>query len=334
MGEVIRFARRRRHARASLNPSSLTACSTPTCASTSMSLVSDMPLARAPVMIAGQYRTGIEPRRFISEAADGNAPASRPKDVGPPSASMSSETVMPTHVHASCTNVNMIDVYTLCEYQPMETMGDRLKKAREQANFPSARQAALKNKWGVSTYSAHENGQNEYGEDEAKKYGRVYKVDPWWLLTGEGIAKKANVAKIMGRIGAAAEITPDEEQVPPDGLGDVDVPFPIPDDMIAFEVEGTSMWPRYEAGDIVICRNSESDPAALVGFEVAVKTAEGRRYLKRLRTGSKRGRFDLESHNAGPIVDQRIIWASPVYHVVRAGQWRLIASQAGKRRAG
>ncbi|MGC0319623.1 hypothetical protein ABIG06_000252 [Bradyrhizobium sp. USDA 326] len=36
-----------------------------------------------------------------------------------------------------------------------------------------------------------------------------------------------NLAPIMGRVGAGAVIEPDYEQVPPEGLGDITLPFPI-----------------------------------------------------------------------------------------------------------
>jgi phage repressor protein C with HTH and peptisase S24 domain len=82
--------------------------------------------------------------------------------------------------------VNMIAVYTLCDSQLMKSMGDRLKDARQAAGYTSARGAATKHGWTVSTYSGHENGQNKYGDDEAKDYGRAYGVNAGWLLTGEG----------------------------------------------------------------------------------------------------------------------------------------------------
>ena len=56
----------------------------------------------------------------------------------------------------------------------METMGDRLRWARQKAGFPSARQAAIKFGWTGSTYAAHENGQNEFDERTAKLYGKVF----------------------------------------------------------------------------------------------------------------------------------------------------------------
>src|SRR5262249_34784186 len=58
-----------------------------------------------------------------------------------------------------------------------------------------------------------------------------------------------NSAPIMGRVGAGALIEPEQEQVPPEGLGEVELPFPISGETIAFEVAGDSMLPKYENGD-------------------------------------------------------------------------------------
>src|SRR5471032_3415875 len=59
-----------------------------------------------------------------------------------------------------------------------------------------------------------------------------------------------NSVPIMGRVGAGAVI--EHEQVPPEGLGEVRLPFPIAEETIAFEVSGDSMLPKYENGDIIV----------------------------------------------------------------------------------
>ena len=56
----------------------------------------------------------------------------------------------------------------------------------------------------------------------------------------------------MGRVGAGASIEPEHEQVPPEGLGEVELPFPIAEETIAFEVAGDSMLPKYENGDVIV----------------------------------------------------------------------------------
>ena len=52
---------------------------------------------------------------------------------------------------------------------------------------------------------------------------------------------------IMGRIGAGAVIEPEHDQVPPEGLGEIHLPFPIAEETIAFEVSGDS-----------VCRNTKT----------------------------------------------------------------------------
>ncbi|MFO1147766.1 MAG: S24 family peptidase [Alsobacter sp.] len=135
-----------------------------------------------------------------------------------------------------------------------------------------------------------------------------------------------NVVRVMGYIGAGAEIQPDFEQVPSEGLFEIEVPFPVADDAIAFEVQGDSMWPRYDAGDVVVCWRFSDSIADVIGWEAAVRTVDGRRYLKRVIKGSSPNTFDLESYNAAPIRGVRLDWAGKVSAVVRAQDWRRLGS--------
>ena len=84
------------------------------------------------------------------------------------------------------------------------------------------------------------------------------------------------------------------------------------------------MWPRYDAGDVIICWKQTEDPEMVVGREAAVRTGDGRRYLKRVRRGAVAGTYDLESHNAEPIRGIEIVWAAAVQAVVRSGQWQYL----------
>jgi phage repressor protein C with HTH and peptisase S24 domain len=150
----------------------------------------------------------------------------------------------------------------------------------------------------------------------------VLKTSAAWLLEGVGDPSSGNLVKVMGRIGAGAEILPEFEQIPAEGLFEITVPFSIPEDSIAFEVEGESMWPRYDSGDVIICWRQSQDAESVVGREAAVRTRDGRRYLKRVRRGAIAGTYDLESHNAAPIRGVQIAWAAAIQAVVRADQWK------------
>lgn len=150
----------------------------------------------------------------------------------------------------------------------------------------------------------------------------VLKTSAAWLLEGVGDPAPANRVRIVGRIGAGAEILPEFEQIPPEGLYEIEVPFPISADAIAFQVEGDSMWPRYDPGDVIICGREGANAEDIIGWEAAVRTADGKRYLKRIQRGAMAGTFDLESHNAAPIRSVRLEWAAEIQWVVRSGQWR------------
>jgi phage repressor protein C with HTH and peptisase S24 domain len=151
----------------------------------------------------------------------------------------------------------------------------------------------------------------------------VLKTTAAWLLEGVGDAQPGNRVRVVGRIGAGAEIQPEFEQIPPDGLYEIEVPFPIAADAIAFQVEGDSMWPRYDPGDIVICWKVAQTRGEADGWEAAVRLTDGRRYLKTIRRVAK-DRFDLVSHNAAPILNIQIEWACKVFGNIRAGEWNLL----------
>jgi phage repressor protein C with HTH and peptisase S24 domain len=143
-----------------------------------------------------------------------------------------------------------------------------------------------------------------------------------WLLSGAGEASPTTHVRVVGRIGAGAEILPEIEQIPPKCLYEIEVPFSIPEQSFAFEVEGDSMWPRYDSGDVILCWREGANADEVIGCEAAVRTSDGKRYLKRIRRGAVDGTFDLESHNAAPIRGVLLEWAALIQAVVRSGQWR------------
>jgi len=148
----------------------------------------------------------------------------------------------------------------------------------------------------------------------------VLKTTAAWLLDGDQTSR--NVVPVLGRIGTGAEIQPEFEQVPPQGLYDIEVPFCLPEYAIAMQVEGNDLWPRYELGDVIICWRKGNIIQEVVGWEAVVKTASGKRYLKRIQQGAASGTFDLESHNTSPIRGVKIDEAWEIKGVVRSGQWR------------
>jgi transcriptional regulator with XRE-family HTH domain len=64
----------------------------------------------------------------------------------------------------------------------MEDAATRLKRARIKAGYKTAKAAADRFGWVLSTYRSHENGQTPVPVSFAKRYARAFRVTPDWLL--------------------------------------------------------------------------------------------------------------------------------------------------------
>lgn len=210
-------------------------------------------------------------------------------------------------------------------------MGERLRSARKKAGYASARAAALRFSWPVSSYAAHENGQNLIPVDVAERYGKAFKVSAGWLLSGGGDIDRQNVVVVEGLVGAGGTIETSAEQIDHEGLYEIEVPFQLPDNAAAFQISGDSMFPRYDDGDIIIVIKRPRPAEELLNFESLVRTTDGNRYLKRIVEGSRKGQFDLESFNAPTIRNVRIQSATEIHSVVRRGQWKSLNSDGRQR---
>lgn len=179
----------------------------------------------------------------------------------------------------------------------------------------------------VSYVSRLENGERNLSIKNLNLMAHALNVPVAELLQSETKRNK-NTISVMGRIGAGAEILPEDEQIPPEGLYEIETMFPIPEDAIAFEVTGESMWPRYDPGDIIICWRQGVEVDEVLGWEAAVTTSSGKRYLKRVLRGSEKGTYDLESHNAQPIRGVQIVWIAAIQSVIRSGQWQKLSASS------
>ena len=143
-----------------------------------------------------------------------------------------------------------------------------------------------------------------------------------------------NSVPIMGRVGAGASISPEYEQMPPEGIGEVELPFPIAEETIAFEVVGDSMLPKYENGDIIVVYRDQRHPlSSFYGEEAAVRLKTGERYLKTIERGKTAHVVNLTSFNAKPIAGVKLEWIGEICVTLPRGQIeRLRAKAAGRSR--
>ena len=141
-----------------------------------------------------------------------------------------------------------------------------------------------------------------------------------------------NFVPIMGRVGAGAVIEPDYEQVPPDGIGEIELPFPIAEETVAFEVSGDSMVPKYENGDVIVCYREQRHPlSSFYGEEAAVRLKTGERYLKTIERGKGQGLVNLSSFNAKPINGVKPDWIGEICVTLPRGQIARMRSKAASR---
>jgi repressor LexA len=142
-----------------------------------------------------------------------------------------------------------------------------------------------------------------------------------------------NTVPIMGRVGAGAVIEPDNEQVPPEGLGEIELPFPIEAELVAFEVSGDSMVPKYESGDVIVCYREQRHPlSSFYGEEAAVRLKTGERYLKTIERGKGPNLVNLSSFNAKPINGVKLEWIGEICVTLPRGQIARMRSRSARGR--
>ena len=208
----------------------------------------------------------------------------------------------------------------------MDTKGKRLRWARERF-FRSARAAALALNVSVSTYNSHERagepGAREYDEEDALKYARKFRVSASWLLTGEGKANRSTAVSIVGLVGLGDQIQWEEGSDL--ALGEIDLPYALPEGCFALEARGSSQYPRVRDGEVVIARWTASPPEQMVGHEVVLQTKESVYLLKTLKRHDGNGHFTIGSHNAPDEEGIEVERVAEVMSIVPAKQWKRLS---------
>lgn len=173
------------------------------------------------------------------------------------------------------------------------------------------RQADLAEALGVAQASVSRwfSGSDPRGE-QRDRINEIYNE-----IVGDNEKSLVSYIPLMGYIGAGAEIMPEFEQVPPDGLDMVEVPFQMPADMVAFEVRGDSMLPVYREGYIIIVYRDQKKPLeSFYGEDAAVRTSDGKRFIKTIVRGPDG--INLVSWNAKTIENVKLEWIGEIFAVL------------------
>jgi phage repressor protein C with HTH and peptisase S24 domain len=218
------------------------------------------------------------------------------------------------------------------EENPRAARGERLRQYREAAGFKSASAAARELRLVESTLRSHENGTRSIGDDDARRYAEkfsrpVRRITALDIMYGPSSSRPEppptgiTLVPVVGMVGAGGNVEPEYEQVPAEGLLQVELPFVVPDELIAFQVDGDSMLPKYDDGDVILVwRETKKPIESFYGREAIVRTSDGHRYIKTILYGKTRAVVNLQSFNAKLIEGVRLEWIGEIYSVIRGDQ--------------
>jgi phage repressor protein C with HTH and peptisase S24 domain len=132
-----------------------------------------------------------------------------------------------------------------------------------------------------------------------------------------GNDKPPKMVMVLGKIGAGAMVYPvDDHAKNSAGLEEVACPYgEDPEKIVALRVVGDSMEPALQDGDIIYyTRRAEGIEPDAMGNKAVVKLTNDAVLVKKLKAGSKPGKYHLFSINntSDPILDATLVWAAKV----------------------
>jgi hypothetical protein len=205
-------------------------------------------------------------------------------------------------------------------YALMNEPFERLQKARKEAGYQEAADAARALNIPEPTYFGHENGHRGLSRS-GRRYAEFFRVSFDWLMTGKGQprpsrarAAELRLVPLVGYVsaGAATHFFPQDSG----HLDEVAAPSDASDATVAVEIRGESLgtffdrWLVYYDDVRRPVTNDLINKLCVVGLE------DGRILIKKIQKSKMRGYFHLLSQTEDPITDARIEWAAKVKQMV------------------
>lgn len=195
-------------------------------------------------------------------------------------------------------------------------MAERLREARQGAGFKSVGEVAEAIDWvKVPTLTSHENGTREFDAEAAIRYGKLFKVEPGWLLALDAVARTpAGARPLMSSpeipwLGkAAAGVWLEQSFRDPDEQRTINYDRfagdPGPEDLFAITPEGDSMDLKWTEPVSLIFRWVKFGFADVApGAYVLVERESHDLYemtVKRLEIDTETGDYLLVSESSNP----------------------------------
>lgn len=196
---------------------------------------------------------------------------------------------------------------------------DRLQKARLDAGFENAVDAARAYGWKESTYISHENGIRGLKPAVAERYAKAFRRPAEWILYGKGKnepleAKATRTARVVGYVGAGAQTYFFDDQ---GDLDEVPAPDSASDRTVAVEVRGESLGALFDRWLVFYDDVHRPVTTDQIGRLCVVGLRDGRIMVKKVqKSRGRNGLFHLLSNTEAPILDVEIEWAARVINMV------------------
>lgn len=159
-----------------------------------------------------------------------------------------------------------------------------------------------------------EKGINKLHSGWLKRLSVALRCEPEELIAD----KIKRAVPIIGEVGAGAIIHSYDDHEKGAGLDEIEAPPGTPSDVIAVIVRGESMYPMMRDGWLLFYhREYDGVPPDCLGRVCVIELPDGRKYVKEIKLGSKNGFYHLLSHNAEPMLDQRVLWAAKVINILQ-----------------
>lgn len=182
-------------------------------------------------------------------------------------------------------------------------IGERLAKIEKDLNIRSSRQMAISIDMDTSYYAKALKGEASISEKYINALGKIYGINPHWLLYGNGTMYRENVPRetpgsyrdhlknvktqprrntvpFYDAEGHADPITETEMSPIHAPSGTIDIGDLLHDSQAAIRIYGNSMLPNYPPGCVVGL--SKANEGFIEPGEVYVVETSGKRMLKRL----------------------------------------------------
>lgn len=197
----------------------------------------------------------------------------------------------------------------------MRTIGARVRerlKELDQSQHWLAREVGIKQPSINAIINSAKTGKAKSSK-HLVKIAEKLGVYPKWLSeeVGPKLISRAREAVLVGKVGAGAEVTRFDEGVVLEGIE----PPPGVDQCLAARISGDSMFPFEDGWLIFYTQEHAGIPEEAVGKLAVVGLKDNTTLVKKLKRGSRKGLWRLESWNAPPREDVPIAWASRVIDI-------------------